>query len=362
MTGRGIDQILPAPVDPALYEPYMDSALDYVTLAEQASGPIPRKVPPEYIWGDWLVEMKRHDVSFRIINLETAVTKRGKPAPKGINYRMNPANIAVLSEASIDCCVLANNHIGDWGNEGTLDTLDALDRAGIATAGAGRDRDQSERPAILKHTGAGRLLVFSFATPSSGVPHGWAALPGRPGVNLLSDLEPSTVDRVVAAISDIAEKSDTVLVSIHWGPNWGDETENEHRIFAHALIDRAKVHIIHGHSSHHPKAIEIHAGQPIFYGCGDFINDYEGIAGHETYRPWLVLGYCLTLDERSRQLRDLELLPFRLKKFRLTRASTEETAWLRDRMAKLVSAFGHTVDMTPGGTLKLVWSALRQGC
>lgn len=355
MTGRGIDQILPVPGDPVLYEPYVRSALDYVSLAERASGPLPRKVPPGYIWGDWPAAMEKRRVALRIVNLETAITSRGKPEPKGINYRMSPANIAAISSAGIDCCVLANNHVGDWGVEGMLDTLDALHGEGIATAGAGRDLQEAERPAILEMPGEGRVLVYSFAVSSSGVPEGWAALAGRCGIGLLPDLESGTVDRVAASVSDFREKADLVVVSIHWGPNWGDEIEAGHRAFAHALMDRAGVHIVHGHSSHHPKAIEVYSGQPVFYGCGDFINDYEGIAGHEHYRPDLVLGYCLTLDDRSRRLRELELLPFRLRKFRLAGTSAEETAWLRGRMGERVAPYGHSVDITADGTLKLLW-------
>jgi hypothetical protein len=50
MTGRGIDQILPSPAEPTLHEAYMRSARDYVTLAEQVSGPIPRAAPFDYVW------------------------------------------------------------------------------------------------------------------------------------------------------------------------------------------------------------------------------------------------------------------------------------------------------------------------
>jgi poly-gamma-glutamate synthesis protein (capsule biosynthesis protein) len=71
MTGRGIDQILPRPGDPAIREPYMDSALGYVQLAEEANGPIPRPVDASYIWGDALAEFQRVKPQARIINLET---------------------------------------------------------------------------------------------------------------------------------------------------------------------------------------------------------------------------------------------------------------------------------------------------
>ncbi len=120
MTGRGIDQVLPNPSDPRLCEPYVTSAVGYVELAEMANGPIPKPVDFSYVWGDALEELRDLRPDVRIINLETSVTKSEDCVPKGINYRMNPENIACLTVAEIDCCVLANNHIRDWGDSGLL--------------------------------------------------------------------------------------------------------------------------------------------------------------------------------------------------------------------------------------------------
>jgi hypothetical protein len=52
MTGRGIDQALPHPVDPVLYEPYVRDAREYVDLAEKAHGAFQRPVTFDYIWGE----------------------------------------------------------------------------------------------------------------------------------------------------------------------------------------------------------------------------------------------------------------------------------------------------------------------
>jgi poly-gamma-glutamate capsule biosynthesis protein CapA/YwtB (metallophosphatase superfamily) len=86
MTGRGIDQVLPHPSDPVLYERYMNSATDYVRLAEEANGPIPRQVAPSYVWGAALDELLRAQPGARIITLQTSITRSEDYAPKGINY------------------------------------------------------------------------------------------------------------------------------------------------------------------------------------------------------------------------------------------------------------------------------------
>lgn len=40
----------------------------------------------------------------------------------------------------------------------------------------------------------------------------------------------------------------------------------------------AGVDVVCGHSSHHVKGAEVHAGKLAIYGCGDLVSDYEGIA------------------------------------------------------------------------------------
>src|SRR6266496_5355514 len=140
MTGRGIDQALPHPVNPLLYEPYMRDAREYVALAEKAHGPIPRPLTVSYIWGDALHELERSQVDLRIVNLETAVTSAETPWPdKGIHYRMHPQNVGCLCAGRISACALANNHVLDWGYDGLSETVRSLNAAGIAYSGAGND-------------------------------------------------------------------------------------------------------------------------------------------------------------------------------------------------------------------------------
>jgi poly-gamma-glutamate synthesis protein (capsule biosynthesis protein) len=92
------------------------------------NGRIPRAVKFSYVWGAALQELTPAQPDVRIINLETSITRRGAFVPKGINYRMSPENAVCLVSADIDCCVLANNHIFDWGLAGLVDTLESLER------------------------------------------------------------------------------------------------------------------------------------------------------------------------------------------------------------------------------------------
>lgn len=354
MTGRGIDQILPDPCDPVLYEGYMRSALGYVELAERAHGAVPRPVPFAYVWGELLDELGRRRPDARIVNLETAVTRADHPAPKGINYRMSPGNLGVLAAASVDCCALANNHVLDWGEAGLLETLDALGAAGMACAGAGRTAAAAAAPAVLPLPGGGRLLVFACAHGSSGVPPGWAAGPMRPGVNRLPSLSPGAAEGVAAAVAAVRRPNDLVMVSLHWGPNWGYDVEDEAVAFAHALVDRAGVHVVHGHSSHHARGVEVYRGRLILYGCGDLLNDYEGIGGYEAYRGDLAPGYFAELSLGDGTLAALDVVPFRSRRLRLERVPRIDLHWLGERLSREGWRFG-TALVPADGALRLRW-------
>jgi poly-gamma-glutamate synthesis protein (capsule biosynthesis protein) len=346
--------VLPRPSDPRLHESYVQDATTYDELARDASGPITGRVDFSYPWGDALEELNRVVPDARIVNLETAVTDSDTHwKGKGIHYRMHPANIPCIEAAGIDCCVLANNHVLDWGLAGLRDTLESLGTVGAKAAGAGSDRDEAAAPAVLAVPGKGRVLVFAFASPTSGVPRDWAATRRRAGVNYLADLSREEARRIAVDVRSARRQGDIVIVSIHWGSNWGYAVPDEQRDFAHWLIDDAGADVVHGHSSHHPKGIEIHSGRPILYGCGDFLNDYEGIRGHERYRGDLVLMYLVTMEPSSGELVRFEMVPFRIRRFRLERASRKDARWLSHTMNRECEPFGARVTLNEGHRLTL---------
>ncbi len=356
MLGRGVDQILPHPVHPQLFESFVKSARDYVTLAERHSGPIPRQVGWDYVWGDALNELQRLQPHARIVNLETAVTARGEPWPaKGIHYRMHPANVPCLTAAALDCCVLANNHVLDWGYTGLGDTLAALHGAGLRTAGAGMNQAEAEAPACIDVPGRGRVLLFAVASDSSGVLPSWQATADRPGISRLPDFSAQAAQALAARAAAARREGDIVVVSVHWGGNWGYPVPGEQRSFARQLIDSGAVDVVFGHSSHHVKGIEVYRGRLILYGCGDLLNDYEGIGGEEDYRPDLALMYFASFDAQERRLVGLTMVPVRVERFQIRRASDDDTAWLLATLNREGQRFG-TGAQQGGADLLLRWT------
>jgi poly-gamma-glutamate synthesis protein (capsule biosynthesis protein) len=356
MTGRGIDQILPHPGEPHLHEPYLRSAVEYVKLAERKSGRIPQPVDFGYVWGDALNEWERVRPDVRIANLETTVTSSGNAAPnKVIHYRMRPENLPCLTEAGFDCLVLANNHAMDFGSTGLVQTLKTLHRAGIRTAGAGRNAQEATAPAIIEVPGKGRVLVYAWGTASSGVTRDLAAGKDRSGVNVLPDLSRETVKAIARQVRMVRQSRDIVVASIHWGENWNFSIFRGERDFAHGLIETAGVDVVHGHSSHHVKGIEIFRDRPILYGCGDFLNDYEGIAGYEEFRADLSLMYFPTLDPDTGKLEHFVMTPTQIRQFRVGRAPEQGVRWLVDTLNQEGQRFGTRVAIDADGRLRLDW-------
>ena len=356
MTGRGIDQALPHPSAPLIHEPYMKNANGYLELAEMANGPIPNPIKYSYIWGDVLEELELRDPDLKIINLETSITTSNNYwESKGIHYRMHPENIPIFAIAGIDYCSIANNHILDWGYSGLTETLETLKKAGIKTAGAGNNIREAEAPAVMEVHGKGRVIMFSFGLRSSGIPLNWAAGEHRPGLNLLNDLSNRTVQHIKEKVEKVKQHGDIVVASIHWGGNWGYHVPLEQTKFAHKLIDQADVDIIHGHSSHHVKALEVYKNKLIVYGSGDFLNDYEGISGHEDYRGDLALMYFVSADPLTGKLAQLIMTPMQIKRFRGNRVSRTDALWLRDTLNREGKKFGTLVELNKDNSLTLKW-------
>ena len=356
MTGRGIDQILPHPGDPALHEPSVHNATDYVKFAERTSGPISRVVDFSYIWGDALDEFHREAPQAKIVNLETAITRSETQwQNKDVHYKMTPENIGCLTAAGIDCCVLANNHMLDWGISGLLETLDTLGKAKIKHAGAGRNLQEAQAPAILVTGEGNRSIVFSLGSTSSGIPTEWSALTNRPGLLIIEHQPDDPVRFLAKQIATFKRKSDIVIVSIHWGGNWGYKIPASQHRLAHRFVDEAGVDIVHGHSSHHVKAIEVYKGRLILYGCGDFFNDYEGIGGYENFRGDLGLMYFADVNPATGKLLALRMVPTQIRHFRIICASKTDTQWIEDVLNQEGKRFRTWVERSAENALTLRW-------
>ena len=284
-------------------------------------------------WGDVLAHLRAADLFF--VNLECALTSRTERWTDGqykpFYFRADPAaGVAALRAAGVDFASVANNHIADFGLEGLRDTIEALDRAGIAHAGAGRDAASARAPARLTANGT-RISVVAFAD----YPVAWRAGEASPGINYAPvSLEPEPFDNVARQLALAREGADLVVCSIHWGPNMRATPTLEFRAFAHRVID-AGADIFWGHSAHVVQGIEFRRGRAILYDTGDLVDDY---AVDDRLRNDLSAVFLLTVSPPAVQ--ELEILPVRIDDLQVNLARGRDRDWFLEQFRARCAQLG----------------------
>jgi poly-gamma-glutamate capsule biosynthesis protein CapA/YwtB (metallophosphatase superfamily) len=89
------------------------------------------------------------------------------------------------------------------------------------------------------------------------------------------------------------------------------------------------------------KGIEVYRDKPILYGCGDILNDYEGIGGHEQFHGDLALMYFPTLHEG--RLTRLVMTATQTRHFRANGAPDAGVRWLMETLNREGHQFGTRV-------------------
>jgi poly-gamma-glutamate synthesis protein (capsule biosynthesis protein) len=197
------------------------------------------------------------------------VSTPGKPldavkAGKAFIFKCDPRTSGkVLTENGYDIVQLANNHAMDYGAEGLLDTFAALDEAGVAYVGAGKDYADAAAPRIMEANGA----RIGFLAYSMIVPPYSAAKSDAAGINYVSVYYATQLKRDIAAMRD---KVDLVVVGFHWGQEGSDIPSNAQRKIAHAAIESGADLVIGTHT-HTFQGVELYRGGLIAYSLGNFV-------------------------------------------------------------------------------------------
>jgi poly-gamma-glutamate synthesis protein (capsule biosynthesis protein) len=216
------------------------------------------------------------DADVALVNLECPFTERGKKLKKNFNFRARPELVRILKEGSVDVVTLANNHTNDWGHDGVRDTLDTLDRAGIARFGAGMNMAEARKPLILERGGhkVGFLGYYFQAEPDMIEPKQVYATKKRAGVaGCYKDLD-CIRGMVKEDASALVPKVDFTIPYFHWGHEGSYEVRDYQIELAHLCVDLGCKAVLGAHP-HRLQGIEVYRGVPIFYSLGNFV--YGGI-------------------------------------------------------------------------------------
>ena len=200
-----------------------------------------------------------------IVNLETAVTRRGTPAPKQYTFRAPDSAFDALRSAGVDAVTLANNHGMDYGRQGLQDTLAAAAVHHMPLLGAGRNEQQAFAPMHRTVNGirvavlAATDVLDTFATDE------WDAGPAKPG--LASSKDPA---RLVAAVRAESAHADVVVVYLHWGHELTTCPTQRQRQLAE-LLANAGADVVVGSHAHVPQPGERLGRAYVQYGLGNFV-------------------------------------------------------------------------------------------
>lgn len=194
--------------------------------------------------------------------------------------------------------------------------------------------------------------MWAVGSVTSGIPGDWAAAEHAAGLDVLPAIDAAAADGLAARVAARKQPGDIAVVSIHWGSNWGFEVPQDFSQFARRLIEGG-VDLVHGHSSHHVRPIEVYRDRLILYGCGDLIDDYEGIVGHGRNRSDLGLMYFPTLELATGRLMGLDMVPMQMRRFQLCHVDEEGVNWLRDTLSRISRGLGCTVESEQPTVLSL---------
>lgn len=204
--------------------------------------------------------LKSADIAF--CNLECPLSARGVKVNKPFCFKADPANVKCLADAGFDVVSLANNHSLDCGRTGLVETMRCLDDLGIRFVGAGDTLNDSKLPVVMELHG----LRIAFLARNTLMPEGIWLRTDAPGT---AGLDESTICREIA---QARTKADVVIVSLHWGIEYRQQSEEAQKVLARKMID-AGADLVIGHHPHVVQPIERYHGGMIAYSLGNFLFD-----------------------------------------------------------------------------------------
>ena len=211
---------------------------------------------------DLLKELKSADIT--MVNNEFCYTREKKTQEgKAYSFKADPEDVKLLEEFGTDIVSLANNHTCDYGEQGLLDTMDALTNGGIVYSGAGRNL--AEASAVQYFVVGGRKIAFVSATEIERFYH----FTKRAGEKTPGVLKTQQKEAVLSAIAKARANSDYVIMFVHWGAEGKIKQDSDQRALAQEYA-AAGVDAIIGSHPHRLQGVEFVDDVPVAYSLGNF--------------------------------------------------------------------------------------------
>ena len=286
---------------------------------------------PETLWAAELRELTA-SLDLVVCNLECCISERGEPTElidgKPFVFRGPPAAVDALKAMSITAVGLANNHALDFGEQALKDTLERLDRGGIATAGAGLGLEAARSPAVLTTAGVRVAVVAVTDHPAE-----YAAAPRRWGV-AYAPMRNEKPAWLLKLIEVARAHSDLVIAFPHWGPNMATRPSRRQKRIA-ASLHAAGADLVAGHSAHVHHGVGWDGG-PTLFDLGDVLDDYR-------VDPALRNDLGVFAIWRPHSSPELELVGLRLEYCCMRLASGADADWIAGRLERASRELGTAV-------------------
>jgi len=198
-----------------------------------------------------------------MVNLETAITMRGTPAPKQFHFRAPATALQALAAGGVDVATMANNHAADYGDQGLTDTLAAIKASPIPVIGIGKDATQAYAPYTVTVNGV-RLAIVAASQVQDWTLAAHTAGPDSPGI------ASAYSDRLVAAVRAAAKRADVVVVYLHWGIEYTTCPSGEQRDLADELAAAGASAVVGTHAHVSQGAGWRDDGVYVAYGLGNY--------------------------------------------------------------------------------------------
>jgi poly-gamma-glutamate synthesis protein (capsule biosynthesis protein) len=178
-----------------------------------------------------------------VVNLETAITQRGTPAPKAFTFRAPPSALVALRDAGVDVASIANNHGLDYGPVGVEDALAASAAEGFPLIGIGRDETQALAPYRTTIRGHRVAVIAATQVLDTELIPAWTATADHPGL-----ASAKRVDELLAQVRLIRPTTDTLVVFLHWGIETHTCPSGVQQELAHQLVEAGADVVVGGHA------------------------------------------------------------------------------------------------------------------
>lgn len=231
------------------------------------------------------------DSDVNMLNVETVLVTEGAPIVKNGAILLNhPKWAKLLADNGFNVALLANNHIGDFGPRGTLETIDVLQKAGMMTVGAGKNKQEAEETLFFTKNGETMAII-------NACEHEYG-LAGQDSAGAMH-IQPF---QLIAKIREAKRRADFVAVILHGGSEHIAIPSPRLKTLLRGLAENGADLVVNNHP-HCPMAYEVYEGVPIFYSMGNFVFTFNTGNGMWNY------GYMIQGEWKEGKI-TFEIIPY----------------------------------------------------